>query len=159
MDDLGEASDVVDVGVRGDEVVDLLNAHRFQRRDHLPGGLGQAGVQQHDLAVGRGKHRGVAGFFAAFMGQLQVAGCQFACVLCGVEYLGVAIPLSGRGRGGGMEGEDQQAGKQQRNEGLKASDLHFIAALLMPVMMYFCRIRNRRMMGTIASTAPAMISL
>ena len=36
---------------------------------------------------------------------------------------------------------------------------HFMAALLMPVMMYFCRIRNRNTMGIIAITAPAMISL
>ena len=36
---------------------------------------------------------------------------------------------------------------------------YFIAALDMPVMMYFCRMRNRAMMGTMAITAPAMISL
>ena len=36
---------------------------------------------------------------------------------------------------------------------------YFMAALLMPVMMYFCRIRNRNTMGMIAITAPAMISL
>ena len=36
---------------------------------------------------------------------------------------------------------------------------HFIAALLMPVMMYFCRKRNSSTMGIMAITAPAMISL
>ena len=36
---------------------------------------------------------------------------------------------------------------------------HFMAALLIPVMMYFCRIRNRNTMGMMAITAPAMISL
>ena len=36
---------------------------------------------------------------------------------------------------------------------------HFMAALLMPVMMYFCRKRKSSTIGMIAMTAPAMISL
>ena len=36
---------------------------------------------------------------------------------------------------------------------------YFIAALLIPVMIYFCRIKNSSTMGIMAITAPAMISL
>ena len=36
---------------------------------------------------------------------------------------------------------------------------YFMAALLMPVMMYFCRNRKSSTMGMMAITAPAMISL